>query len=129
MELFSNGTKFGQKKSYLRGKVSRMVAGKISICAKVDFYKGQFIGDKIAEEIDKKIELIKKSYPNPPERANDRIQNDRMVPNMAEDRHTDQVVLEVGLMVHPEVDLVVEDREVPKWTKRCWWKRTIFQKK
>ena len=46
-----------------------MVAGKISICAKVDFYKGQFIGDKIAEEIDKKIELIKKSYPNPPERA------------------------------------------------------------
>jgi nucleolar protein 56 len=58
--------KIRSQKSYLRGKISRMVAGKISILAKVDYYKGAFIGDKIGKEIDDKIENIKKMFPNPP---------------------------------------------------------------
>lgn len=58
--------KIRSQKSYLRGKISRMVAGKISILAKVDFYKGTFIGDQLNKEIDDKIENIKKMFPNPP---------------------------------------------------------------
>jgi nucleolar protein 56 len=54
------------QKAHLRGKISRMVAGKISILAKVDFYKGQFIGDKISKEIDDKIEHLKKMFPQAP---------------------------------------------------------------
>lgn len=61
--------KIRSEKTYLRGKISRMVAGKVSICAKVDFYKGQFIGDKMSEEIDKKIDQIKKAFPKAPEKA------------------------------------------------------------
>lgn len=60
--------KIRSEKAYLRGKISRMVAGKISICAKVDYYKGQFIGEQMAKEIDVKIELIKKTFPNAPEK-------------------------------------------------------------
>jgi nucleolar protein 56 len=58
--------KIRSEKSYLRGKISRMVAGKISILAKVDFYKGEFIGEKISHDLETKIELIKKTFPNAP---------------------------------------------------------------
>ena len=54
------------EKGYLRGKIARMAAGKISILAKVDFYKGTFIGDQYKAEIERKIELIKKQFPKPP---------------------------------------------------------------
>ncbi|MCK5345268.1 MAG: hypothetical protein KAR20_17785, partial [Candidatus Heimdallarchaeota archaeon] len=48
------------EKGYLRGKIARMAAGKVSILAKVDYYKGTFIGDQYKAEIERKIELIKK---------------------------------------------------------------------
>jgi len=35
----------------------------VSILAKVDYYKGTFIGDAMSKEIDEKIELIKKTFP------------------------------------------------------------------
>jgi len=54
------------EKSYLRGKIARMASGKISILAKVDYYKGEFIGDKIKEEIERKIERIRAQFPRPP---------------------------------------------------------------
>ncbi len=54
------------EKSYLRGKIARMLSGKISILAKVDYHKGKFIGDIYKEMIDKKIELIQKQFPKPP---------------------------------------------------------------
>lgn len=56
------------EKSHLRGKISRMVAGKISILAKVDYYKGNFIGDKINTKIDQKIKLVRKQFPKPPKK-------------------------------------------------------------
>ena len=56
------------EKPHLRGKIARMVAGKIGILAKVDHYHGQFIGDKIRADVDRKIETLKKQYPNPPKK-------------------------------------------------------------
>jgi len=44
----------------LRGKVARTLAGKIAIAAKVDYYKGNFIGDKLKEEMEKRMEEIRK---------------------------------------------------------------------
>jgi nucleolar protein 56 len=41
-----------------RGKVARILAGKLSLAAKVDFYKGKFIGDKLKEDLDKKIRRV-----------------------------------------------------------------------
>lgn len=37
------------------GKIARMLADKISIAAKVDYFKGKFIGDKLKAEIEKKF--------------------------------------------------------------------------
>jgi len=53
-------------KAYNRGKISRVVSGKIGIATKVDFFKGEFIGDTLAREIEEKIKEIEKKYPKPP---------------------------------------------------------------
>jgi nucleolar protein 56 len=53
-------------KYWQRGKISRLLSGKISICAKVDFFKGDFIGDKLLEDLEKKIAEIKERFPDPP---------------------------------------------------------------
>ncbi|TFG20664.1 MAG: hypothetical protein EU530_02520 [Promethearchaeota archaeon] len=53
-------------KYWQRGKISRLLSGKISICAKVDYFHGDFIGDKILEELEKKIAEIKERFPEPP---------------------------------------------------------------
>jgi len=49
-----------------RGKVSRSLASKAAIAAKVDFYEGEFIGEKLKADLEKRIEEIKAKYPEPP---------------------------------------------------------------
>ncbi len=51
-----------------RGKIARALAAKLAIAAKVDFFTGRFIGDKLKEELEKRIEEIKKLYAKPPAR-------------------------------------------------------------
>lgn len=52
-----------------RGKVARSLGGKISIAAKVDFYKGEFIGERLVKEMELRINEIKEKYPDPPKRV------------------------------------------------------------
>ncbi len=56
-------------KPWIRGKISRVVAGKVGLAAKVDFFNGEFMGDVLSQEIDKKIKEIEVKYPNPPKKA------------------------------------------------------------
>ena len=51
-----------------RGKIARALAAKLAIAAKVDYFTGRFIGDKLREELEKRIEEIKKLYAKPPAR-------------------------------------------------------------
>jgi len=37
------------------GKIARLLADKLAIAAKVDYFKGEFIGDKLNKEIDRKV--------------------------------------------------------------------------
>ena len=39
----------------MHGKIARALADKICIAAKVDFFKGEFIGDKLRDKLDKKF--------------------------------------------------------------------------
>ncbi|MFW9821788.1 MAG: C/D box methylation guide ribonucleoprotein complex aNOP56 subunit [Candidatus Thorarchaeota archaeon] len=55
-------------KPYHRGKIARVVAGKIGVAAKVDYFKGDFIGDKLTKDIEIKLKEIEIKYPNPPTR-------------------------------------------------------------
>lgn len=55
-------------KYYLRGKISRILAGKVGIASKIDYFNGEFIGDVLAKEVEDKIKEIEVKYPNPPKK-------------------------------------------------------------
>jgi len=38
-----------------KGQVARMLAAKISIASKIDYFRGEFIGDKLKEELEKQL--------------------------------------------------------------------------
>jgi len=46
----------------IRGKIARTMASKIAIAARADAFGGEFIGDKLAEELRKKVEELRRSY-------------------------------------------------------------------
>ena len=54
-------------KKHQRGKISRALAGKLSIAARVDFFSGEFIGSTLLQDLEKKVEEIKSSFPEPSE--------------------------------------------------------------
>ena len=62
-------------KAHLRGKISRIIAGKISLATKVDYFSGDFIGDVLSKEIEKKIKEIEEKYPTPPKKMDLRRTN------------------------------------------------------
>jgi len=49
-----------------RGKVARAFAGKIAIAAKVDYNNGQFMGEQLAEVLKRRVDEIRKKYPQAP---------------------------------------------------------------
>jgi nucleolar protein 56 len=53
-------------KRWQRGKIARALAGKLSIAARVDAFKGKYAGDELKAELDKRVEEIKERYENPP---------------------------------------------------------------
>ena len=53
-------------KRWQRGKIARALAGKLSIAARVDAFKGEFKGDKLKADLEQRIEEIKERYEKPP---------------------------------------------------------------
>lgn len=51
-----------------RGKVARTLASKAAIAARVDCYKGEFVGDRLKADLERRVEEIKEKYPEPPPR-------------------------------------------------------------
>lgn len=56
-------------KTWHRGKIARVVAGKIGLSAKIDFFSGEFVGNELSKDILNKIEEIKEKYPKPPKKV------------------------------------------------------------
>lgn len=56
-------------KAWHRGKIARVVAGKIGLSAKIDFFSGEFVGNELSKDIKHKIEEIEEKYPNPPKKV------------------------------------------------------------
>jgi nucleolar protein 56 len=50
-----------------RGKIARVLSSKLSIAARLDSFGGEFLGDQLAEHIEKRILEIQKQYPSPPQ--------------------------------------------------------------
>ncbi|UAL07917.1 MAG: ribosomal biogenesis protein [Candidatus Methanogranum gryphiswaldense] len=51
-----------------RGNISRALAGKVLIAAKIDAYKGEFRGDTLNNDFKARVEEIKRKYPDPPKK-------------------------------------------------------------
>jgi len=52
-----------QSPRVIRGKVARLLASKIAIAARVDVFGGEFIGDKLYEEVKERVEELRKQAP------------------------------------------------------------------
>jgi nucleolar protein 56 len=54
-------------KRWQRGKIARVIAGKLAIAARADvFGEGHFIGDQLKADINKRVEEIREKYKEPP---------------------------------------------------------------
>jgi nucleolar protein 56 len=59
-------TAIHQSPRWQRGKIARALAGKLSIAARIDSFGGDFLGEKLRNDVDKKIVEIKERYKMPP---------------------------------------------------------------
>ena len=53
-------------KRWQRGKIARVIAGKLSIAARADAFGGNFVGDRLKDEINKRLEEIHEKYKDAP---------------------------------------------------------------
>ena len=53
-------------KRWQRGKIARALAGKITIAARVDAFKGEFAGDSLNADLEKRFQEIIQRYPDAP---------------------------------------------------------------
>ena len=53
-------------KRWQRGKIARVIAGKLSIAARADAFGGNFIGEILKDQINKRLDEIREKYKEPP---------------------------------------------------------------
>jgi len=63
--IFQHSLVFRAKK-WLRGKIARALAGKLSIAARTDAFTGNYIGDKLRDELMERVKEIEEKYSEPP---------------------------------------------------------------
>ncbi len=51
-----------------RGKIARILAGKIAIAARVDLYSGEYVADELKQTVLQRIAEVKRKYPIAPKR-------------------------------------------------------------
>ncbi|MEM2926724.1 MAG: C/D box methylation guide ribonucleoprotein complex aNOP56 subunit [Candidatus Bathyarchaeia archaeon] len=51
-----------QSPKAIRGKIARNLAGKLAIASRIDAYGGVYMGEKLREDLEKRLEDIKKGY-------------------------------------------------------------------
>jgi len=59
-------TAIHQSPRWQRGKIARALAGKLSIASRIDTFGGEFLGEKLRGDVDRKVEEIKERYKTPP---------------------------------------------------------------
>jgi nucleolar protein 56 len=55
-----------QSPRWQRGKIARALSGKLSIAARIDAFGVDFLGEKLRDEVNKKVDEIKERYKTPP---------------------------------------------------------------
>jgi len=62
-------TAIHQAPRWQRGKIARTLSGKLTIAARVDAFGGPFVGEKLKDDVNKKIEGIRERYKTAPPSA------------------------------------------------------------
>jgi len=63
-----------QSPRWQRGKIARALSGKLAIAVRVDAFGGDYMGDKLAKDLEKKISEIQEKYKEPPIRKPEKEQ-------------------------------------------------------
>ncbi|UJG44745.1 MAG: C/D box methylation guide ribonucleoprotein complex aNOP56 subunit [Candidatus Heimdallarchaeum endolithica] len=58
-------------KWWQRGNIARAIAGKLTIAARIDAFQGEYRGDELKMDLERKIEEIKEKYSEPPKGKQD----------------------------------------------------------
>jgi len=58
--------------TWQRGKIARVFASKTVIAIKMDTYGERFIGEELEKDLMKRVEEIRRKYPNPPKKGKNR---------------------------------------------------------
>jgi nucleolar protein 56 len=53
-------------KRWQRGKIARVLAGKLAIAARIDAFGGKYVGDSLKADIEKRLKEILEKYKEPP---------------------------------------------------------------
>jgi len=51
-----------------RGKIARLLAGKIAIAARIDLYSGQYVADELKQNVLSRVAEVKRKYPSAPKK-------------------------------------------------------------
>jgi len=62
--LFQHTLIHGSKR-WLRGKIARAFSGKLAIAVRTDAFSGKYIGGKLKEDLEQRVEEIRKKYEQP----------------------------------------------------------------
>jgi nucleolar protein 56 len=68
---------FQNTKRWNRGKVARALAGKLAIAARIDAFSGNYLGEKLKEDLEKRIGEIRKNNEAPPQKSVSRTRKRR----------------------------------------------------
>jgi nucleolar protein 56 len=79
-------------KRWQRGKIARVLAGKLAIAARADAFGGKYVGDALKADIDKRLAEIREKYkePPPPKEKPPRPERKRQRPERREQRRWDK---------------------------------------
>ena len=78
-------------KRWQRGKIARVIAGKLAIAARADaFGQGHFIGDKLKADINKRIDEIHTKYKEPPPPKEEKPKERRQRTTTIREEHQDR---------------------------------------
>lgn len=72
--------RLNQAKWWQRGKIARVISGKLSIAARMDYFEAENKAEELAEEVNAKINEIIQKYPEPSEKAKQSPQPQRRPP-------------------------------------------------
>ena len=79
-------------KRWQRGKIARVLAGKLAIAARADAFGGKYVGDTLKADIEKRLEEIREKYkePPPPKEKKPRFERREQRPERREQRRHDK---------------------------------------